>query len=203
MKIFLIRHGYSIANSKKLVTGDKQDALASCEMDSVYELAEWLQKKCNLVFDRYYVSDWVRAQQTAKIVYPNAKWIEDSRLGETDAGSVKNLELQEFLKLNPKFYTDNSNCYPDGESHIELNERVLCWLNDLLAKKDIENVLVVSHSGPISCILQYACGIGMEAFPMFLPRNATISCIESTNNDSGQLELRLKTFSASPNLIFK
>ncbi len=203
MKIFLIRHGYSVANSKKLVTGDKEDALVSCEIDCVYELSEWLQKKCNVVFDKYYVSDWVRAQQTAKIVFPDAKWTVDFRLGETDAGSVKNLELQEFLKLNPRFYADNSNRYPGGESHAELNERVLGWFNDLLTKKGIENVLVVSHSGPISCILQYVCGIGMEQFPMFLPGNATISCIESINSDDGQTRLRLKTFSASPKLIFK
>lgn len=203
MKIFLVRHGYSIANSKKLVTGDKEDELFPGQVDKVRELSLWLQEKLNVSIDEYYVSDWCRAQQTANIIYPDVEWQVDSRIGETDAGSVKNLTLDEFLELKPEFYAENSNRYPDGESHLELNYRVLAWLNELLAKKDNNrDVMVVSHSGPISCILQHVCGVSMDKFPAFLPDNASISCIDVTYSGNGQLSLRLKFFSAGPGVLF-
>jgi broad specificity phosphatase PhoE len=186
-----------------LVTGDKNDPLALSEISRVEELSGWLNKTLNVAIDEYYVSDWCRAQQTANIIYPDAAWKVDPRIGETDAGSAKNLRLDEFLELEPEFYVNNSNHYPDGESHLELNDRVLTWLNEVLGRTDIKNVMVVAHSGPITCILQYVCGVGMEQFPLFLPTNSSISCIESINSESGHSVLRLKFFSASPNLIFK
>lgn len=201
MKIFLIRHGYSVANSKGLVTGDKNDVLESSQIDRVNDLADWLSKNLNIRIDKYYVSDWKRAQQTANIVNPNAEWIIDDRIGETDAGSVKNLTLNEFLKIAPYFYKDHSNRYPDGESHLELNERVLKWLKELIAKTEVENVIVVTHSGPITCLLQHVCGVDMANFPMFLPDNSSISCIEFTKKEHGQFESKLKLFSAGPCLM--
>ncbi|MDD1782479.1 phosphoglycerate mutase family protein [Enterovibrio sp. ZSDZ35] len=202
MRLYLIRHGYSVANNAKLVTGDKTDPLHQIGLSQAAEVSEWIK---NVIpsekVDLFVTSDWRRANQTAQILFPEATWVVDPALGETNAGSVKNLPLSEFIDLNPRFYHSNDNKYPDGESHAQLNVRVIDWLKDLVEGYQGKTVVAVVHSGPISCILQEVCNVDMSHFPAFLPMNCSVSRVDYSLDSYGALNSRLKYFSACPNKV--
>lgn len=197
MKLFLVRHGYSIANSESLVTGDTLDVLHTDGELQVASLGEWAQ---DLLADAdfYVTSDWSRASQTARSLLPNVTWKIDPRVGETNAGDVKNVSLDDFLSEYPDFYSSNANRYPNGESHLDLNERVSEWLDEMVEQYLNKKVVLVAHSGPISCLVQKALDVSMTSFPAFLPCNASVSRIDIKKNGNNTLEYRLKYFSAGP-----
>jgi probable phosphoglycerate mutase len=199
MIIYLVRHGQSESNVKKLVTGNKSDDLTSHGIKKVKKLAEWI-KFSDIRPDRYVVSDWNRAQKTAQFIFHDAVWEIDWRIGETNAGDVASIKLEDFLNAYPEFYFDPSNQYPQGESHLTLNNRTLNWLNDQL-KNPCECLFAVMHSGPISCIIQHVCNVPMTYFPTFLPQNASISVLEFKKIDHFWIG-SLKGFSLTPDSIF-
>ncbi len=195
MKLYLFRHGYSMANKNKLVTGTPADRLNDIGISQAKCLGDWV-KALMISADRYVVSHWGRAQETASAIFPGISWEVDERIGETDAGSVANLPLEEFLVGNPDFYDNPENKYPDGESHIDLNERVVDWLLEQL-DQGYASVVAVTHSGPISCLLQHIHGVGMDKFPVFLPLHATLTVLNFEQVD-GQWLGKLKAFSMGP-----
>ncbi len=197
MIVYLVRHGLSVANVARLVTGKPDDTLNNIGCSQAEHLQQWLVE-AQVVPDAFLVSHWQRAQQTAKLLYPQASWEVDERIGETDAGDVANLSLESFLASWPDFYRSPKNRYPGGESHCMLNARVVeFWLE--LQQRDIKSALVVTHSGPISCILQKTLHIDMGRFPSFLPVNASISILEGEQAAHAKdMNFTLKGFSLGP-----
>ncbi|WP_367189302.1 histidine phosphatase family protein [Burkholderia sp. Ed8] len=195
MMLYLVRHGRSRANEAGLVTGTPADVLSDEGLAQGARMAAWLAET-GIAADRHVVSQWGRARQTADLLLPQVQWEVDARVGETDAGEVANWTLARFLAAEPRFHDDPANRYPGGESHLELNERVLGWLRTQLEQR-CERVMVVAHSGPISCMLQQVTGIGMARFPAFLPGHASLSVVDVRLRD-GEPTGRLLGFSLGP-----
>ena len=190
MNLFLIRHGKSLANEQQLVTGGIVDELSTEGIRQVEDLKIWLGN-IGIVADQYITSQWRRAQQTADILWPAEEWEVNSEIGETNAGKVSEWKLSDFLLQEPDFYQSSGNFYPGGESHDQLNDRSIRWLKHLLKHSDTkENVVLVAHSGPISCLLQRVVNISMDDFPAFLPSNASLSIINFADNniDKGSIK---------------
>lgn len=197
MIVYLVRHGLSAANVAGLVTGTPADRLVKRGEAQAEALRVWL-RDAGVVPEAFYVSHWGRARQTAEMLFPEAPWEEDSRLGETQAGTVAEQPLTEFLVSWPDFYSSHANPYPGGESHLDLNRRVLSFWTELTGS-DLSAVMLVSHSGPISCILQHVLGMGMGHFPIFLPAQASVSVLESCDSGAeGEIRFRLKGFALGP-----
>jgi probable phosphoglycerate mutase len=110
---------------------------------------------------------------------------------------VANWSLKQFLNEWPDFYQDTQRCYPGGESHQQLNERVLAWLEWASDEHAGQNILAVCHSGPIACLVQHALGIPMTRFPALLPTHASLTVIQYTKNSLGITNGQLKVFSAT------
>ena len=198
MMLFLFRHGKSHANKAGLVTGTRADTLVDEGRSQAEAMQRWLGHT-TLEADHYFTSTWQRAQETARLMFPHAEWRSDPRLGETDAGSVAEWPLAEFVGQYPDFYSNNATPYPDGESHEDLNRRVIGWLDDMLARHPSDaKIVVVAHSGPIACLLQHALDIGMERFPAMLPSHASLTVIEYSETGAGSHQARLRAFSLTP-----
>lgn len=197
MIVYLVRHGLSEANVTGLVTGTPADRLVEQGVVQAEALRGWLHD-AGVKPEAFYVSHWGRARQTAELLFPEAPWQEDLRLGETRAGTVAEQLLTEFLAGWPDFYASNANLYPGGESHLDLNRRVLSFWHEL-GRCELSSVMLVSHSGPISCILQYLLGVNMERFPAFLQTQASVTVLESCGHgDEGGMRFRLKGFALGP-----
>ena len=181
MILYLIRHGRSIANRRGLVTGTPDDRLDEVGRDQAAALGQWVAG-LGVTPQRFVMSQWQRAQETAAALFPQATWEVDRRLGETDAGEVANLPLAAFLESHAAFYRDPANAYPGGESHLDLNRRVLQWLDELL-RDPCRSLAVATHSGPIACLLQHIHGLDMRRFPAFLPAHATVTVVRFARRD--------------------
>jgi probable phosphoglycerate mutase len=202
MMLYLFRHGKSHANTARLVTGTPADTLVDEGRRQAEAMQRWLDQ-VQLDADHFFTSTWQRAQETARLMFPRAEWRIDARLGETDAGSVAGWPLVEFVARQPGFYHNNATPYPGGESHEDLNRRVMNWLDELLAQQAADaRIVVVAHSGPIACLIQHALGIGMERFPVLLPAHASLTVIEYADGgahaDANARKATLKGFSLTP-----
>ena len=193
MRVFLIRHGTSVANSLGLQNGDIDDPLSTIGVLQATALGSWFRNK-DINSCRFLTSNWKRAIQTSEIIFPKAIWEIDPRIGETNAGIVAGMKKTEFQSLYPNLLQSHYNPYPGGESHSDLFNRVESWWIDLnKSSSDNENIICVAHSGSISCVLQLALGLGLSSFPAFLVPNCSISIVEVINNQS-----RIKLLSYSP-----
>jgi len=181
MRLFLLRHGQSRANLQGLVTGSTSDTLSAEGIRQARE-AEQLLAGIPRESINCFSSQWQRARQTASHLLPDMRFEVDNRLGETDAGDAAELKLASFLELDPDFYSDPGNCYPQGESHRDLNDRVLDWLSDMRRARG-HVVLAVTHAGPICCLLQHALDIPLTRFPAMLPAHASLSVIDYPLDD--------------------
>lgn len=197
MIVYLVRHGLSAANVARRVTGTPADGLTDAGRRQAQDLGHWV-REAGIRPDLFLVSHWQRARETANLIFPEAEWLEERRLGETDAGSVADLPLDGFLASWPDFYASPANKYPEGESHLALDERVQALWADLCARQ-AQSLFIVTHSGPISCVLQHVLGIGMDRFPAFLPTHASVSVLEAGAGPDGEVGyFRLKAFSLGP-----
>lgn len=176
MRLVMVRHGQSMANLAGLVTGAPDDVLSPEGVAQARQTGE-LFRRLSLHGDHLFTSQFRRAQQTAELVLPQRLFEVDPRLGETDAGVVADLPLRQFLDEWPDFYKDNNNTYPGGESHMDLNGRVLDWLAETRTRCR-GHLIVVTHAGPIACLLQHALGIPMDRFPALKALNASVSIID-------------------------
>lgn len=198
MKLFLIRHGRSRANLKGLVTGTPSDKLTDEGVRQSTRMAAWLTEQGLSYADRYFTSNWARAKETASLMFPNAIREADGRLGETNAGKAADWELQKFLEFYPNFYDSHLNRYPEGESHFDLNSRVLGWLFDL-SRQPCKTCIAVCHSGPINCILQHISRIGMNRFPAYSIIHASLSTVE-IKSEGDEITGRILAYNLGPNL---
>lgn len=202
MEIYLLRHGRSQANEANLVTGGKADILCLEGRRQAVAAAKLLHhcgldNKDTLCF----VSDWVRARETAALAAPSLFFHTEPRLGETDAGSVADMPQEEFTGAYPTFWSsfNPDRAYPGGESHAELHARVLAWLTEVVSMHPTDaRVLAVTHAGPISCLLHAVCKVDMAHFPMFIAANASLTKLKSIGADSWSLTF----FSLSPEMMW-
>lgn len=177
MKLILVRHGLSEANQRAVVTGTPDDPLSPAGTAQVQDTGDLLAC-AGFHPEQCYASHWKRARESAARIAPGNAFHIDTRLGETNAGEVAEWPLSRFLATHSDFYSDHRRPYPGGESHQQLNERVLAWLEEVRLPCEGKRVLAVTHAGPIACLLQHALGIPMERFPALLARNASLSVIE-------------------------
>lgn len=172
-----MRHGLSLANQRRVVTGTPEDPL-SPEGTAQVQGTRDLLVAAGFRPEHCYVSHWRRARESAALVAPDVSFRCDPRIGETDAADVAEWPLDRFLETYPGFYSDHRRPYPGGESHEQLNHRVLDWLEATRQGCEGQRVLAVTHAGPIACLMQHALGIPMDRFPALMARNASLSVIE-------------------------
>ena len=175
--VYLLRHGYSDANRLRLINGTPEDRLTPEGRLQAQQAAN-LVSQYELKFSDYYVSNWMRAQETAELFLPEQNFIVDPRLGETNSGVAAKMTFPEFKKKYPdfRFPLDMKQPFPGGESHQQLYERTVEWFEECTNKLPRgASLLAVTHVGPISCILQHVCKMGMEGFPVFIPRHTSLT----------------------------
>lgn len=177
MLLYILRHGQSHANVRHVVTGTADDTLTPLGKEQILGTQAFLTA---IPFHACYSSPWQRAYQSALLAYPAGNFKIDERLGEANGGDVANMPLETFYLTYPDFYDafDPANPFPGGESHLELNNRVIEWLKETAEQhKPDDLVFAATHTGPISCLLQYALGISMAEYPRFKLMNAGIAVL--------------------------
>jgi len=173
VKLLLIRHGESEGNVNRKFCGFQDVKLTEKGIWQAKRLAQRLRE---VKVDAVYCSDLSRARHTAEIVFQNRginmKIV--PQLKEINFGVWEGLSFEEVkLKFGYGEYfhswlenTDVKAVIPQGESIIQLNERVMKALKEILdkhnAKKNDETIAIVCHGGTIRVILSNALNISLD-----------------------------------------
>lgn len=149
MIIYLVRHGETIWNKKKILQGHKDSSLTSKGERSADKLGRILSKKDIKII---YTSDLGRCLQSAKIINKRlkAKLVKTPKLRERNFGSLNGKPEEEVRKVLD--LSDPNKAAPRGESFNQLKNRIIDFIK-LLGKKKLGKILLVTHEGAARAIL--------------------------------------------------
>ena len=149
--LFLIRHGQSEGNAAIHLAKHGDDSaytekflrrhsskwrLTDRGIMQARETGEWLRLNTNTMFDHYYVSDYLRAKETAaELGFPNARWQIDFLLNEREYGEI---DPDSGAYKKDSFHKTN-------ESKTEFYLRIGHIIQKLHRECEGERVIIVSH----------------------------------------------------------
>jgi broad specificity phosphatase PhoE len=161
--VYLARHGESDWNAANRFQGHSDRPLTELGRRQAAELASELAASASL--SAIYASPLRRALDTALAVAARTGLepvpVEDLR--EVDVGGWAGLsraEVEARFLDGFRSWLDGGEGWTDGESYAEMSVRVLAALLRTAAAHGGEEILVVSHGGPIRAI--QAAAVGME-----------------------------------------
>ncbi len=150
MKIYLVRHGLTTANERRLYCGSSDLPLS----------AEGIRQLKNMHYDvpdaqRFITSGLLRCDETMTLLFGDVRREVVPGFREIDFG-VFELKSFEMLKDDPAYLTwisgDNErNVPPGGESGEQMTKRVLASFGEVLS--DGRNAVIVTHGGVIAAIM--------------------------------------------------
>lgn len=153
MKIFVVRHGQTVWNSKGITQGRTNNRLSKVGIEQAEKSAIKL-KQANV--DMIFCSPLCRTVQTANIFNKvcNVKIIKDERLIEIEQGiftgkKYSTLTEQEKIRKNLRLQEDGV------ESNSQVLERVKDFIEFLKNKYYNKTVLIVTHNVVASLIECY------------------------------------------------
>ena len=171
MRLYVARHGQTQYNLEKRICGRADVELTDRGVRQAEELAE---KLVSYSIDLIISSPLNRARKTAKIVGEKVGapvYFED-RLMERDYGLTDGTYegTPGFVHTFRQFaYT-----YPDGESLLQVDQRVYNFLDEVKFKFHDKNVLIVSHGGVCRVINSYFKSLSNEEFYDFVLDNCKV-----------------------------
>ena len=205
MKIFLIRHGESMQNTKEnykvglpdhkvyLTEKGKEEALKAGEFLSTYLSENGIDLSNSVMW----VSPYTRTRETARIINEILgikKVKEDITLIEQQYGLFSDKEIETLKKMYPEQFAFYDNYYqnegkfyaklPQGESPFDVALRTKQFIDTIY--RDKEDVLfVVSHGATIKTIVMNFFHYSPEWYSRELtPGNCSIRLINAENKDN-------------------
>ena len=202
MKIFLIRHGESIQNTKennKIGLPDHKVYLTEKGIIQAQEAGEFLlnylvDNNIDLSNSVMWVSPYERTRQTAKIIndYINIERVkEDITLIEQRYGLFSDKEIRMIRKMYPEEFKYYDNYYhnegkfyaklPQGESPYDVALRTKQFLETIYRDKE-DTLFIVTHGTVIKTFILNYFHYSPEWYSKEItPRNCSIRLIESND----------------------
>ncbi|MBT6691653.1 class I tRNA ligase family protein [Candidatus Parcubacteria bacterium] len=137
IKITFFRHTQSEANALKIGAGHKDYKLTAKGVVQAQEIAKEINPDD---FDVIFSSDLSRAKDTASILFPGKKVIEDNRLREVDFGDLTDKSGSLIDKHRVKGF-------PNGETYQQVRDRVQLFFDEVANKYKNKRIAIVAHSG--------------------------------------------------------
>ena len=152
MKLFLIRHGQTEDNEKKIFSGQLDHMLSEKGRQQAAALAPVLGK---IPFDRVYSSDLTRAMDTQKLALPQYEAITLPLLREYSLGSLSGLP---YKTVREEYGITNSDYSPyGGESIPMVDARTKSFLS-ILEEDPCDYVAAFVHGGIIRSFMRHVLG---------------------------------------------
>ncbi|RME62810.1 MAG: alpha-ribazole phosphatase, partial [Nitrospirae bacterium] len=152
--LYLIRHGKTEGSDDRKYKGHIDVPLSEEGLKQARQLGQFF-KSAGIQVSGIYSSDLTRALETAetikKVLGIEEVFIEP-KLRERNFGKWEGLTFEEITKKWPQDFQswrkDPVRFHPpDGESTLEVKQRVMAALNEIIRKHAGGSVLVVAHGG--------------------------------------------------------
>ena len=191
MRIYLIRHGKTMANENWLYCGSTDLPLSE---NGLRELEEYKKtvRYPDISGCKVYTSGMLRTEQTLSVLYGEIPHKVDRRLREMDFGDFE-MQDYEHLKEQPDYQAwitgDNmANICPNGESGNMMVKRALEALKDIVCAK--ENAAVFSHGGIIASVMDSLFPEQGRSRYQWQPKNGLGYCVEIDGPDKDFCEIK-------------
>lgn len=179
--LYLIRHGETIGGNEKRYKGSLDVPLSERGIEQVKRTAQVLR---DASFSAIYTSPLARALKSAEIIAEDLRLtpIVLQGLRERSFGIWEGMTFLEIKEKYPEEFENWANnplkfSPPEGESTLQVKDRVVKVLEDILNKED-GSVAVVAHGGVNRIILCYLMGIPLENIFRIEQDFAAINIIE-------------------------
>lgn len=193
MELILVRHGETEENIRGMYIGWSDVPLNENGQRQACLAKDKLKEE---PISRIFCSPLKRAADTAKKINLehgiDIEYIE--KLKERNFGIWECLTWSEIKNQYPSEYDLlekdwKGYCITDGESSKMAYDRVVSFINELLAVDSDEVILIVSHSGCIRMIISYLLGLGIEGDWRFKIDNGKITKININSEKYAYLTL--------------
>lgn len=166
---FFMRHAESIGNGKNILSSYPEkfnNPLTEKGVEQAKNSAKKIKdKKINLIIS----SPLLRAKETAKIIakeinYPIEKIEYNQNIREIDWGKLNGGSVTDWFNFwdeKLKSFTPGTIDYmlrkyktpiPDGESYIQISNRVFDFVKEINKRYQNKNILIISHGAPLKAI---------------------------------------------------
>jgi broad specificity phosphatase PhoE len=176
--LWLVRHGQTDWNLEGRWQGQSSLAPGLNDIGRAQALAVRAQLK-GMHISAIYSSDLLRARQTAGLfAEPLGLTVTlEPRLREINLGVWEGMPSDEIERLYPRELAERGRDplhaqAPQGESPLEVAERVIPAVDDIAEKYPGRTVLIVAHGVSLAVILCRAQGIRLEKVYECVPENA-------------------------------
>ena len=159
--IFIIRHGQTEGNSRKVLQGRSNLPLNETGWQQAKEAAEQL---AGVSFDRVYSSPLIRAVQTAGVIAPYKSPVIDERLIEMDYGPYEGMSLDAPASEVLTFFSDfRNNPAPAGMEPLDsVVKRAGLFLEELCRTTD--HILISTHAIAMKGFLEYLTPLSQGSY---------------------------------------
>lgn len=174
--IMLIRHAQSISNLEKFFAGHNDVGLTELGIRQARHLSKRLEDE---VFDAVFCSDLERCKRTLKLagVIGEGKTFYSKKLREKDYGDLEGTPWSGHREYY-KYHLDPFLRSPNGESAEDVQKRVVSYFESRIDVPELDNVLIVSHHGPITLLACHLLGMPIKECRGLRMGNAGISIFE-------------------------
>jgi broad specificity phosphatase PhoE len=181
---YLLRHGETEWNAENRLCGRTDVTLSEAGRRQAKSLAERLKP---IPFEALYSSPLKRALETARLISESVglQPVPDERLVELDYGRWEGKTLAEIMESDPKTFcawdADPAQVAPPGgESGLEAQQRVVSFLDFLVAKHPQSYVLVTLHKTICRLAICHALGMSPSEYRRrLILNNAALSIIQA------------------------
>ena len=142
MKLYVVRHGQTLANTLETVSGDKESPLTIKGIEEARTLSEVFK---DIDFDVVFSSPLLRAIDTARLITKKTIHL-DERLIERDYGLNEGKLIKDTNPEEIWDYNLNTDKY-ENETVKSILERANDFITFLKENYSDKTVLVVTHSG--------------------------------------------------------
>lgn len=180
---YIVRHGQTEWNIKKLIQGHKDSPLTETGIDIAKQHAKNLE---NIQFAAVFSSNSLRAKRTADIIalekniaVKTTHLLRERSFGKYEGKSLSIFtnELRQLMEKFRKMSDEKKKKYkyPTMESDEQVISRFITFLREIALAYPSKTVLVVSHSGTISLLLIHLGLMKYHENPTYLfPHNSYV-----------------------------
>ncbi len=165
-ELVLIRHGETDMNRELRFQGQVNVGLNAIGLEQARRLAARMTGE---KADAVYVSDLLRAQQTARpiAVQLALQPVPDTGLREQNFGRVDGMRVDDIKEQLPEAWEgwlrfEEDYCMPEGETTRQFHERVMHSVYRMVAAHPDQTLVVITHGGVLDMIYRTARSLGLN-----------------------------------------
>ncbi|WP_130099464.1 2,3-diphosphoglycerate-dependent phosphoglycerate mutase GpmB [Siccibacter turicensis] len=182
LQVYLVRHGETQWNAERRIQGQSDSALTNKGEQQAQQVGERAKA---LGITHIIASDLGRTRRTAEIIAAacGCDVTLDARLRELDMGVLEQRHLDSLTDEEEGWRRQLVNGtadgrIPDGESMLELSQRMHGALNACLDLPEGSRPLLVSHGMALGCLVSTILGLPAWAERRLRLRNCSISRVD-------------------------